>query len=504
MRALVSVSDKKNLIEISNLFFQNNVEIISTGGTQKSIEAVGLPVKNISNITGFPEILDGRVKTLHPNVHAGLLAKSNLPEHQNQLKNHGIDRINFVVVNLYPFKETISKTNVSFDDCIENIDIGGPSMLRSAAKNFEDVIVLCDPEDYIETIELWQKNELTIEHRKNLAAKVFRHTANYDALIAGYLTKDFFPEKLTITFEKNQDLRYGENPHQQAAFYKNPISNEYSIANAKQIHGKELSYNNIQDANAAIQLLKEFDDIAAVAIKHSNPCGVGIGNTVLEAFENCYKADSTSIFGGIVALNTAVDFSTAELLSNIFLEIIIAPSFSNDALNILTKKKNIRLLTLHKNANAPTLMFSNISGGLLVQENDNFNLQKQDCKIVSKQCPTDLEFETALFLWKIVKHVKSNAIVVGNNKKMYGVGAGQMNRVGAAKIALEQANEFAYNGVLVSDAFFPMRDTVDLAVKFGVKIIMQTGGSIKDDEIIAAVNEHNIVMIFTGVRNFKH
>ena len=504
MRALLSVSDKKNLIELATRLHQNNVELISTGGTQKAIHDAGLPVKNISEITGFPEILDGRVKTLHPNVHGGLLGKSSLKSHQKQMQENSIERIDFVVVNLYPFKETVTKPNVEFEECIENIDIGGPSMLRSAAKNFDDVVVLCDVDDYLTTIDLWEKKELTHEHRKNLAAKVFRHTASYDALIAGYLTQEQFPEKLTLTFEKKQDLRYGENPHQQAAFYVNPIANEYSIANAKQLHGKELSYNNIQDANAALQLLSEFEEITAVAIKHSNPCGVGRGKTVLEAFTNCYEADSTSIFGGIVAINNEVDVATAELLSNIFLEIVIAPSFTTDAFEVLAKKKNIRLLTFANNPKKSKLVVANIAGGLLVQDEDNYKLSKEDCKVVTQAQPTSQEIDEALFFWKIVKHVKSNAIVVGKGNRTLGVGAGQMNRVGSAKIALEQAGDLAKDAILVSDAFFPMRDTVDLAAKYGIKTIAQTGGSIRDEESIAAANEHNIAMIFTGVRHFKH
>ena len=504
MKALLSVSDKKNLIALATRLHQNNVELISTGGTQKAIHDAGLPVKNISEITGFPEILDGRVKTLHPNVHGGLLGKSNLESHQKQMQENNIERIDFVVVNLYPFKETVTKPNVEFEECIENIDIGGPSMLRSAAKNFDDVVVLCDVDDYLTTIDLWEKKELTHEHRKNLAAKVFRHTASYDALIASYLTQEQFPEKLTLTFEKKQDLRYGENPHQQAAFYVNPIANEYSIANAKQLHGKELSYNNIQDANAALQLLSEFEEIAAVAIKHSNPCGVGRGKTVLEAFTNCYEADSTSIFGGIVAINNEVDIATAELLSNIFLEIIIGSSFTTDGFELLAKKKNIRLLTLANNPKKSKLVVANIAGGLLVQDADNYNLSKEDFKVVTQTQPTSQEMDEALFFWKIVKHVKSNAIVVGKGNRTLGVGAGQMNRVGSAKIALEQAGDLAKDAILVSDAFFPMRDTVDLAAKYGIKTIVQTGGSIKDEESIAAANEHNIAMIFTGVRHFKH
>lgn len=504
MKALLSVSNKTNLIELATILHKNHVELISTGGTQKAIHDAGLPVKNISELTGFPEILDGRVKTLHPKVHGGLLGKSSEATHQKQMQENNIDRIDFVIVNLYPFKETISKPNVSFEECIENIDIGGPSMLRSAAKNFEDVIVLCDPADYIPTIESWMKKTLTIEDRKQLSAKVFRHTAAYDALIAGYLTNDNFPEKLTLTFEKKQDLRYGENPHQHAAFYSAPLINEYSIANAKQLHGKELSYNNIQDANAALQLLAEFDGIAAVAIKHANPCGVGKGNTVLEAFTNCYEADTTSIFGGIVAINATVDAATANVLSTIFLEIIIAPAFDAEAFEILSKKKNIRLLILEPNNNKSKQVVANVAGGLLVQDADNYHLKDEDLKLMSNAKPNEQDVEDALFLWKVVKHVKSNAIVVGKGNKTLGIGAGQMNRVGSAKIALEQAGKNTKGAILVSDAFFPMRDTIDLCASHGITTILQTGGSIKDEEVIAAANEHGIAMLFTGVRHFKH
>ena len=515
MKALISLSDKTNLLQMATRLHQHGVELISTGGTQKTIEEANLPVKNISELTHFSEILDGRLKTLHPLVHGGLLGRSRLPTHRQQMAEHQIERIDFLIVNLYPFKETVSQKNNTLEACIEQIDIGGPAMLRSAAKNFEDVIVLCDPADYEPTISLWEQNLLTKTHRKQLAAKAFRHTASYDAIIADYLTDELFPEKITLTFERQQHLRYGENPHQRAAFYVNsyPQKNLYNLTNATQLNGKELSYNNIQDANAALQLLKEFDQTTAVAIKHTNPCGVGKGKNPSDALKNCYDADPISIFGGIVAINTTIDLQTATLLANIFLEIVIAPHFIPEALELLTKKKNLRLLQMsvlehsnpeNKAVNQQSPTFMPIEGGLLVQETDTHQLTQNDCKIMSILQPNQEDFEDILFLWKIVKHTKSNAIVVGKGDKTLGIGAGQQNRIGSALLALTQAGTQTQGATLVSDAFIPMRDTVDLCAKFGIKTIVQTGGSIKDPEVIEAANQHHIVMIFTGIRHFKH
>lgn len=508
-RALVSVSDKTNLVEFVSELVKLGYEIISTGGTKKALEAAGIETIGISEITGFPEIMDGRVKTLHPKVHGALLCVRDNEEHVKQLKELDIDYIDLVCVNLYPFKQTVQKPGVTHEEIIENIDIGGPSMLRSASKNYKFIPVLVDPNDYEKVIEELKANgETTLETREKLAAKVFRHTANYDAMIASYLTEktgEKYPEKLTITYDKVQDLRYGENPHQSAAFYKN-MNPQYSLANAKQLHGKELSYNNIQDGNAAIEILKDFEGTcAAVGLKHMNPCGVGLGKTIEEAWDKAYEADPVSIFGGIVAFNEPVNKAVAEKLANIFLEIIIAPAFDEDAFEILSKKKNIRLMqldtTLSVNAKYKV---TNVNDGLLVQDVDDHKLTKEDLRCVTNRKPTEEELEQLLFAWNVVKHVKSNAIVLVKNNMTIGVGAGQMNRVGAARIAIEQAQEKAKGSVMGSDAFFPMPDTVEEAVKAGVTAIIQPGGSIKDQLSIDVCNEYGIAMVYTGVRHFKH
>lgn len=484
-RALVSVSDKTGLVEFVQGLVDCGYEIISTGGTKKALEAAGIHPIGISDVTGFPEIMDGRVKTLHPKVHGALLCVRSNPDHVRQLQELGIEYIDLVCVNLYPFKETVLKPGVTHEEIIENIDIGGPSMLRSASKNYQSIPVLCDPKDYDKVLEEIRENqETTLETRERLAAKVFRHTARYDAMIADYLTKkthEEFPESMTITFDKVQDLRYGENPHQKAAFYKG-MNPQYSLANATQLHGKELSYNNIQDGNAAIEILKDFEgQYAAVGVKHMNPCGVGIGENIEAAWDKAYEADSISIFGGIVALNAKVEKGLAEKLSKIFLEIIIAPDFSEEALEILTRKKNIRLMKLDTSLSVSSaLKYTNVNDGLLVQEMDQHTINEEDLKCVTNRKPTEEEIKQLLFGWKVVKHVKSNAIVLVKDDMTIGVGAGQMNRVGAAKIAIEQAGEKAKGSVLASDAFFPMPDTVQEAIKAGVTAIIQPGGSIKD------------------------
>ncbi len=508
-RALVSVSDKTGLVPFVQGLTECGYEIISTGGTKKALEAAGIQTIGISDVTGFPEIMDGRVKTLHPKVHGALLCVRNNPDHVKQLQELNIDYIDLVCVNLYPFKETVQKPGVSHEEIIENIDIGGPSMLRSASKNYQSIPVLCDPSDY-ETVlsEIKENGETTLATRERLAAKVFRHTARYDAMIADYLTKkcdEMFPESMTITFDKVQDLRYGENPHQKAAFYKG-MNPQYSLANATQLHGKELSYNNIQDGNAAIEVLKDFEgQCAAVGLKHMNPCGVGVGPTIEAAWDKAYEADPVSIFGGIVALNGKVEESLAEKLSKIFLEIIIAPDFSEEALEILTRKKNIRLMKLDTTLSVNTsLKYTNVNDGLLVQDMDAHVIREEDLRCVTNRKPTDEEMKQLLFGWKVVKHVKSNAIVLAKDDMTIGVGAGQMNRVGAAKIAIEQAGEKAKGSIMASDAFFPMPDTVEEAVKAGVTAIIQPGGSIKDQLSIDVCNEHGIAMVYTGIRHFKH
>ncbi|MBP3039256.1 bifunctional phosphoribosylaminoimidazolecarboxamide formyltransferase/IMP cyclohydrolase [Bacillaceae bacterium Marseille-Q3522] len=508
-RALLSVSDKTGIASFAKQLHKLGFELISTGGTKKALEEEGIPVKSVTQVTGFPEILEGRVKTLHPNIHGGLLAKFSDPSHQEQLTEHHIEPIQLVIVNLYPFQETIAKANVTVEEAIENIDIGGPAMLRASAKNHQYVTVVVDPADYDTVLaELEAKNEVTFATRRKLAAKVFRHTAAYDALIAEYMTnlvQEETPEKLTVTYERKQSLRYGENPHQQAAFYRKPLGSSFSIADASQLHGKELSYNNINDADAALQMIKDFSEPAAVAVKHMNPCGVGIGENIFAAFEKAFEADPVSIFGGIIALNREVDAATAQKLHGIFLEIIIAPSFSQEALDILTSKKNLRLLSVPFDAETKTeKKLTSIEGGLLVQDYDHYSLDEATISYPTERKPTEQEWRALKLGWKVVKHVKSNAIVVSSDSNTFGIGAGQMNRVGAAKIALEQAGEKAKGAALASDAYFPMDDTVEAAAKAGITAIIQPGGSIRDEDSIKKANEYGIAMVFTGVRHFKH
>jgi phosphoribosylaminoimidazolecarboxamide formyltransferase / IMP cyclohydrolase len=508
-RALISVSDKTGIEAFAAELVKLGYEIISTGGTKTMLEGKGIPVTGISDVTGFPEILDGRVKTLHPAVHSGLLSVRSSEEHRKQMEELGLGYIDLVAVNLYPFQQTISKPGVAYEEAIENIDIGGPSMLRSAAKNHAFVTVVVDAADYEQVLaELRADGDTTLETRKKLAAKTFRHTAAYDALIGNYLTGLLgveFPERVTVTYEKVQDLRYGENPHQGAAFYKKPLAGAGSLANAEQLHGKELSYNNINDTNAALQILREFtDEPAVVAVKHMNPCGVGIGSDIFSAYTKAYEADPTSIFGGIVAANRAIDGATAAKLHEIFLEIVIAPDFTPEALEILTKKKNIRLLKLPFVSTQDRQVLTSVEGGMLYQSADVHSLDASELRVVTEHAPSDEELKQLLFAWKVVKHVKSNAIVLAKGNMTIGVGAGQMNRVGSARIAIEQAGESAPGSVLASDAFFPMGDTVELAAQAGIRAIIQPGGSIKDEESIAAANAAGIAMVFTGVRHFKH
>jgi phosphoribosylaminoimidazolecarboxamide formyltransferase/IMP cyclohydrolase len=508
-RALISVSDKTGVIEFAKELVSLGFEIVSTGGTSKALQENGVPVIGISEVTGFPEILEGRVKTLHPMVHGGLLGKQDDAEHLKQMNEHQIKPIHLVCVNLYPFQQTIEKPDVTVEDAIENIDIGGPSMLRSSAKNHQYVTVVVDPVDYAKVISEFKENgNTTLETRRKLSAKVFRHTAAYDAIIADYMTnlaQEETPEKLTVTYELKQPLRYGENPHQKAAFYKKPLGSKFSIAYAEQLHGKELSYNNIRDADAALEIVKDFKEPAAVAVKHMNPCGVGTGKTAFEAFTKAFEADPVSIFGGIIAFNREVDEQTAAKLHEIFLEIIIAPSFSEAALATLSGKKNIRLLTIPFNENnKPEMKMVTIEGGLVVQDQDLYTLEDATITIPTKRQPTEEEWESLKLGWTVVKHVKSNAIVVASKDMTLGVGAGQMNRVGSAKIALTQAGEKAQGAGLASDAYFPMPDTVEEAAKAGITAIIQPGGSIRDQDSIDKANEYGIAMVFTGIRHFKH
>lgn len=510
-RALISVSDKIGIVPFVKQLTELGIEVISTGGTEQQIKEAGLPVTGISEVTKFPEILHGRVKTLHPNVHGGLLGMRGNEEHERELAEHQIEFIDLVVVNLYPFQATISQQETTFSDAIENIDIGGPTMLRAAAKNHKDVTVVVDPNDYDTVVKEIQANGSTTEiFRRELAAKVFRHTAAYDSVIANYVTEqaeetELFPESYTVTYAKKQTLRYGENPHQRAVFYEQPIRQSGSLAAAKQLHGKELSYNNIQDANAALSIVKEFTDPAVVAVKHMNPCGVGRGASIAVAYQNAYEADPVSIFGGIVASNREIDKETALKMKEIFLEIIIAPAFSEEAFAILTEKKNLRLLTIHSNERSQqSLQLTSVSGGLLVQEMDEYTWDDANLSTPTEREPNEEEWEALKLAWTVVKHVKSNAIILTKNDRTIGVGAGQMNRVGAAQIAIEQAGTHVKGSVMGSDAFFPMDDTVEAAGKAGITAIIQPGGSIRDQESIDKANEYSIAMVFTGVRHFKH
>ena len=506
-RALISVSDKTNIVDFTKNLVELGYEIISTGGTKKLLEQSKIKVTSIDEFTGFPEILNGRVKTLHPKVHGGLLALRDNESHIKEVKDNNIEYIDLVCVNLYPFKETISKPNISFDESIEQIDIGGPSMLRSAAKNYKFVTVVTDISDYGKVIdEIKDLNDTSLETKKYLSKKVFQKTAQYDAYIAKYLSTEELPEKLTLTYDHSSELRYGENPHQQAAVYKQN-DNPYSILNCKILNGKALSYNNIQDANAAINILAEFKKPTAVGLKHMNPCGVACDKDILTAYKNAYLSDSISIFGGIVALNKEVSLELAKELNKVFLEIIIAPSYTKLALFELKRKKNLRVLELDTTKiNTDKMMAVSVNGGIIYQELDKYLVKKEELKVVTKLIPSEKELDELLFSWKVVKHVKSNAIVITNGQKTVGIGAGQMNRVGAAEIALEWAEEHKYteNLTLASDAFFPFDDVVKLAKKFGVTRIIQPGGSIRDKDSIKACNELGIEMVFTGNRHFKH
>lgn len=511
MRALISVSDKNGVVEFAKELEALGVEIISTGGTHKKLEESGVKVTGISDVTGFPECLDGRVKTLHPAVHGGILAMRDKPEHMKQLEDLGIETIDIVAINLYPFKETIMKPDVTLAEAIENIDIGGPTMLRSAAKNHKDVAVICDPADYAAVVEeLKAEGVVSYDTKYRLALKVFQHTAAYDAMISQYLREQIdapLPDNVTLTFEKLQDLRYGENPHQKATYYKEIQPFEGSLATAEQLHGKELSFNNINDTNGAIMALKEFEEPAVVAVKHANPCGVGCGENIYEAYMKAYECDPTSIFGGIVAANREIDKATAEEISKIFIEIVIAPAFSKEAIEILTQKKNIRLLVvagLEKKAPAGQIDIKKVSGGLLVQDTDDTLYDEENLKVVTEKAPTEAELRDMKMAMKVVKHIKSNGIVIAKDNGTLGIGPGQMNRIWAAENAIRQAQKPLEGAVLASDAFFPFSDCVEAAGKAGITAIIQPGGSIRDQESIDKANELGIAMVFTGERHFKH
>lgn len=509
MRALVSVSDKRGVVEFCQNLRRLGWEIIATGGTQKLLEDSGVSTIGISDVTGFPEICDGRVKTLHPKVHGGLLARRDDESHLKALRDNSIEFIDMVCVNLYPFRQTIAKPDVKMEDAIENIDIGGPSMLRSAAKNYRDVTVVCDPEDYNRIIsEIEETGNTTAKTRLELSAKAYTHTAEYDMCIATYMRRAAeLNEKLFASFDLVQSLRYGENPHQTAKFYASEERVPYSLATARQLNGKEMSYNNIQDANAALNIVREFSEPFAVGLKHMNPCGAAIGADIVEAWTKAYEADKVSIFGGIVAVNREVTKEVAELMKPIFLEIIMAPSFTPEALEVLCTKKNLRLLEVDMGElSKPQTQYVSVNGGLLVQQLDTETKEVVADMCVTDRKPTAKELEDMNFGWRIVKHVKSNAIVAVKDGHTVGVGAGQMNRVGSAEIALKQAKAAGFTSglVLASDGFFPFDDTVTLAEQYGVTALVQPGGSVRDEDSVKRANEFGMTMLVTGMRHFKH
>jgi len=517
MRALISVSDKTGITQFAKELVSLGIEIISTGGTYGKLKEAGVPAIEISELTGFPECLDGRVKTLHPTVHAGLLAMRSNPSHMKQLADLNIETIDIVVVNLYPFKATILKDNVERQEAVENIDIGGPTMLRSAAKNYQDVAVIVDPRDY-ETVltQLKESKEVSLDTKFYLMQKVFMHTSSYDTMIADYLKKQRndkeLPETLTMTFEKVQDMRYGENPHQSAAFYREIGKKKGSITDAVQLNGKELSFNNINDTNGALELLKEFAEPTVVACKHGNPCGVGSAENIDDAWKKAFEADKTSIFGGIVVINREVTLAMANEMKNIFLEVVVAPSYEKEALEVLTIKKNIRVLELKdievpQDENAYDL--KKVNGGLIVQTIDSKLLVEEDLKVVTDRAPSAKEMEDLLFSWKVVKFVKSNGIALAKDKQSIGIGPGQVNRIWPTKQSIEHAKELlgdnaTQGAVLASDAFFPFDDCVEAAHQAGITAIIQPGGAGRDEDSIKKCNEYGIAMVFTGMRHFKH
>ncbi|MEB0134294.1 bifunctional phosphoribosylaminoimidazolecarboxamide formyltransferase/IMP cyclohydrolase [Actimicrobium sp. CCC2.4] len=518
-QALISVSDKTGILEFARALSAMGVNLLSTGGTAKLLAENGLKVTEVADYTGFPEMLDGRVKTLHPKVHGGILARRDFPEHRAALAEHDIPVIDMVVVNLYPFQQTVAKLECTLEDAIENIDIGGPAMLRSAAKNHKDVVVICESHDYAQVLAELQSGdgEVSYETKFALAKKVFAHTAQYDGSITNYFTslgadkvhatRSAFPSTLNLHFEKVQEMRYGENPHQAAAFYRDTRPVEGALANYTQLQGKELSYNNIADADAAWECVKTFTETACVIIKHANPCGVGTGGSPLEAYSKALQTDPTSAFGGIIAFNYPVDGNAAEAVAKQFVEVVIAPSFSDQARQIFSAKQNVRLLEIPFGVGSNAHDFKRVGGGLLVQSPDVRNLELAEIRIVSKQQPTPQQLQDLMFAWRVAKFVKSNAIVFCANGMTLGVGAGQMSRVDSARIASIKAQHAGLSLVgsaVASDAFFPFRDGLDVVVAAGATSVIQPGGSMRDQEVIDAADEQGVVMLLTGVRHFRH
>lgn len=517
--ALISVSDKTGLVEFAKELAAMNVSILSTGGTAELLKKNGIAVTEVADYTGFPEMMDGRVKTLHPKVHGGILARRDMASHMDAIAKHGINTIDMVVVNLYPFQQTVAKADCTLEDAIENIDIGGPAMLRSAAKNYRDVAVVCDPADYADIIAEMKKNDgsLSTDTKFELSKKTFSHTAQYDGAIANYMSslkadkkhqnRKAYPEILNLQFEKVQDMRYGENPHQSAAFYREKDIEPGTLASYRQLQGKELSYNNISDADAAWECVKNFDEPACVIIKHANPCGVAVGKDLLDAYQKALQTDPEAAFGGIIAFNGELDARTSEEVSKLFVEVLIAPSFTEEAKSIFNRKKNLRLLEISLGKNNNAFDMKRVGGGLLVQSPDIVDVIATDLKIVTKQQPTPQQMADMLFASKVVKFVKSNAIVFCGNGMALGIGAGQMSRVDAARTATMKAENAGLSlkgSVVASDAFIPFRDGLDIVANAGATAVIQPGGSVRDPEVIAAADEHGIAMVFTSIRHFRH
>ncbi len=515
-RALISVSDKTGVIQFAKKLVDENFEILSTGGTKKALEDAGINVISVEDVTGVNEMFDGRVKTLHPKIHGGILGRRSNKEDCEQAKREGIEWIDMVVVNLYPFKQTLLNPDATHEDKIENIDIGGPTMIRSAAKNYSDVMVVCDPSDYDDVIKHIKSGDISMQFRQKLAGKAFEHTANYDAMISGYFTEQNdveWQDTLSLTWEKQEVLRYGENPHQNAAAYKNVFCDGYNLFNAKQLHGKALSYNNYNDSDSALRIVKQFKVPTVVGLKHTNPCGIGSADSISEAYKKAYDCDPKSIFGGIIAANRVVDADTAKQINSIFVEVVMAPDFTDEALNILTQKQNIRLLSwgvenffdeeneiYNSNKN---MEIKSIEGGLLIQDVDQ-SPENMQLEVVTDKKPTDEQMKNLEFAWKVAKFVKSNGIVIAKNMQTIGIGVGQVNRIWAVEEAVEHSLFDVSGAVLASDGFFPFADSIDVAYKAGISAIIQPGGSIRDKEVIEKANELGIAMVFTGCRHFKH
>jgi phosphoribosylaminoimidazolecarboxamide formyltransferase/IMP cyclohydrolase len=510
-RALISVSDKRGLVPFVSGLAGLGVEIISTGGTCRALREAGIDVTEVSEKTGFPEIMDGRVKTLHPTIHGGLLGRRGTDE--GVMAEHGIEPIDLLAVNLYPFEQTIAREDATIDDAIENIDIGGPAMIRAASKNHDGVAVVVDPDDYESVLESLQKNELSLEDRRRLAAKAYAHTASYDTAISTYLSKSLndnpLGERILHAGKLVQRMRYGENPHQDAAFYIDQQAPKGSLATAEQLQGKALSYNNIADSDAALECVKQFTSPACVIVKHANPCGVAVAENILAAYEKAFRTDPTSAFGGIIAFNRPLDMATAKaIIDRQFVEVIVAPGIDDDAADVLAEKKNVRVLrTGELIESVSSFDFKKVSGGLLVQNTDMGRITADDLKVVTEKAPTPKQIEDMLFAWTVVKYVKSNAIIFCKDHMTIGVGAGQMSRVYSTRIAAIKAADEGLDvkgSVMASDAFFPFRDGIDAAAETGIAAIIQPGGSMRDDEVIRAANEHGLAMVFTGMRHFRH